>query len=400
VGGFNQAVVLDAVRRGKNGISRVELVQATGLSTQTVSNIVRKQLDLGLIAEGHKTVTGPGKPRTPLEIQPASRFAVGVHLDPSVMTFVVLDLAGTVVARSRGEMPAVADPDTTVARMALAIDELVRTAGVPRERLLGVGIASPGPIDEDRGIVVGPPLLIGWETVRLRESLRQATGLPVLLDKDAAAAAHAELWSSSRAEKENFVFIYLGTGIGAGLVVDGVVVRGPSNNVGEIGHFSTGGNGPECSCGRCDCVGAATMPAYLVEQAVAAKVLPGPVDGADPRQVSEAFFSLGALAQQGNEGAKAIIDLSAVRLARAVENIANLMDADRIVLGGPMWQPVSERYLAALGPALSRRSAVSAIHTIKVLGSALGADIGAVGAGCAILDHILAPKQTGLLLQA
>ncbi|MCZ2403165.1 ROK family transcriptional regulator [Paenarthrobacter sp. Z7-10] len=399
MGGFNQAVVLDAIRRAPHGISRVELVQATGLSTQTVSNIVRKQLDLGLLNEGHKTVTGPGKPRTPLTIEPRSRFAVGVHLDPSVMTFVVLDLAGDVVARCRHEMPAVADPDTTVARMAAAIDGLVRTAKVPRDRVLGVGIASPGPINEDRGIVVDAPLLIGWQAVRLRESLRGATGLPVLLDKDVMAAAHAELWSSSRGENENFAFIYLGTGIGAGLVINGQVMRGASNNVGEIGHFSTGEDGPLCACGRSSCIGVAAMPAHLVETAVAAGVLEGPASGADPELISAAWVKLGALALQGDAGALGIVDASARRLARVVEDIANLMDVERVIFGGPMWAPVSERYLAVLQPTLSQRSAVSAIHDLEVIGSALGEDIAAVGAGCAILDHILAPKQMGLLLQ-
>lgn len=400
VSGFNQAVVLDAVRRAHDGVSRVEIVQATGLSNQTVSNIVRRLLDQGLVKEGPKTVTGPGKPRTPLEINPCGRFAVGVHLDPSVMTFVILDLNGSVIARARNPMPSVAVPADTIRRMAAAIEDLISTAGVTRDRVLGVGIASPGPIDETSGIVVGPPLLVGWDTVPLREALREATALPVLLDKDVMAAAQAELWSSDAAKQENFALIYLGAGIGAGLVLNGEVLRGSSNNVGEIGHFSAGIDGPLCTCGRNGCVGVALMPAYLVNEALQAGVLDSPVDLVEPTEVSAAFVELSEQAAGGNAAAQGILDKAASRLARAVEDVANLLDLDRIIFGGPAWDPVSGRFLAAMVPALKRRSAVGAIHALAVVGSELGEDIAAIGAGCAILDHFLSPKSTGLLLEA
>lgn len=399
VSGFNQAVVLEAVRRSKGTISRVELVQSTGLSNQTVSNIVRKLLDIGLITEGQKTVSGLGKPRTPLAINPGGRYSIGVHLDPSVMTFVILDLNGSVIARSRDSMPAVAEPAVTIRRMAGAIDELIAAAGIPRDRVLGVGIASPGPIDMVNGIVVGPPLLIGWHTVPLRESLREATGLPVLLDKDVMAAAHAELWLDDTDGHKNFALIYLGAGIGAGLVVNGEVLRGSSNNVGELGHFSSGIDGPLCTCGRSECVGVALMPAYLVKEALRTKVIGGPVDTDEPAEIAIAFMELSRRAAAGNLTAREIIDLAATRLARAVEDVANLLDTDRIIFGGPAWPPLSERFLAVMVPALKRRSAVGAIHDIAAVGSVLGEDIAAIGAGCAILDHFLSPKSTALLLQ-
>lgn len=396
---FNQAVVLDAVRRAAEGVSRVEIVHSTGLSNQTVSNIVRRLLDLGLIKEGERTAGGLGKPRTPLKIDPAGRFAIGVHLDPSVMTFVILDLSGSVIARARKPMPSVAAPEDTIRRIAEVVDELIRTAGVARSRVLGVGIASPGPIDEAKGIVVGPPLLVGWDTVPLRESLREATGLPVLLDKDVMAAAHAELWSSDASHEENFALIYLGTGVGAGLVLNGEMLRGSSSNVGEIGHFSIGADGPLCSCGRSGCVGVALMPAYMVSEALRTNVIDRAVDIAEPAEVSAAFLELSRRASEGGTVAQGIIDTAAARLARAVEDIANLLDLDRIIFGGPAWPPVSERFLAVMIPALKRRSAVGAIHDIAVVGSALGEDIAAIGAGCAILDHFLSPKSTGLLLE-
>lgn len=399
VSAFNQAVVLDLIRRSEAGMSRVELIGATGLSTQTVSNIARRLLDLGLIVESGKVHVPQGKPRTTLTIDPKSRYAVGAHLDPSVLTFVLLDLAGTVVHRKHLPVEAVAGPEETVDKIAAAIEELISETDTPRERVLGVGIAAPGPIEFDQGAVVGPPMLTGWKRVELRESLGKATGYPVFLDKDSAAAAQAELWVRDNRSDENFAFVYLGSGVGAAVVMNGEVVRGSSNNVGEIGHFSTGDGGRACGCGRTGCLGVSVMPVQLVNDSVNQGIIQGPLDTADLRQVTDHFHKLASLADAGDEKAGALLHEAAGRLARAVEDIANLLDVDGIVFGGPSWPPIGDRYLEVLHAALANRLAMGMIHEVELLGSALGEDITAVGAACIVLDHALSPRSGGLMLE-
>ena len=145
VGGFNDTVVLDAIRRADQRLSRVELASATGLSGQAISNIIRRLLDAGLIREaGRLKGTGLGKPRTLLELEPTGQYAVGVHLDPAVVTVVVLDLTGQVVARRRSETPPADDPDALIAGFAAAIEELVVEAGASRDRVVEWG--SPRPV--------------------------------------------------------------------------------------------------------------------------------------------------------------------------------------------------------------------------------------------------------------
>ena len=96
MGDFNQSVILDAVRRSSEGLSRVELVELIGLSPQAVSNITRRLLSEELIVEAGKSGSGPGKPRTILRINPSGRYAVGVHLDPALMTVVLMETARVV----------------------------------------------------------------------------------------------------------------------------------------------------------------------------------------------------------------------------------------------------------------------------------------------------------------
>jgi hypothetical protein len=195
MGDFNESVVLDAIRRVPAGLSRVELIELTGLSAQTVSNICRRLLDTGLAREAGTSSTGSGKPRRLLQVNAEARYAVGVHLDPAVVTLVVLDLLGRVVARAQRPTPQAADPDHTLAEMGESINALVAESGVPPGAILGLGIAAPGPVDVAAGLVIAPPELVGWGRVPLRDQLGEATGLPVLLDKDVIAAAVAERWA-------------------------------------------------------------------------------------------------------------------------------------------------------------------------------------------------------------
>src|SRR6187200_2270164 len=130
MGDFNLTVILDAIRRSPAGLSRVELAQIVGLSPQTISNISRRLLDQDLIYEAGKEGTGPGKPRTMLRLNAAGMYAVGVHLDPAVTTFVVLDLVGAVVKHSRIKTPSGADPGAVIDTIAAEIKQLIADSGV------------------------------------------------------------------------------------------------------------------------------------------------------------------------------------------------------------------------------------------------------------------------------
>jgi predicted NBD/HSP70 family sugar kinase len=396
VGGFNDAVVLDAIRRSEQ-LSRVELAEVTGLSGQAISNIARRLLDAGLVREaGRQRGAGLGKPRTLLELEPTGQYAVGVHLDPAVVTVVLLDLAGEVVARRRVDTSYADDPDVLIDGIAATVEDVIALADAPRDRVVGVGIAAPGPIDVERGFVVDPPNLAAWHLVPIRDELRERTGLPVLLDKDVTAAASAEKWAGGGG---SFVFFYLGTGVGAGLVIGDEVVRGSSSNVGEIGHVIVDPDGPVCYCGRRGCVGEASRPRYLVEQAVQAGALAQGIDLDDRQAVDAAFARLCSLAEAGPGTAREIVAGLAVRIAKVVEDIANLLDLERVVFGGPHWEQFAPLFGDAVRTALDGRFLLRSVHPFEVAGTALGADVGAIGAASLVLDQTFSPNPS-LMMQS
>ncbi|WP_354187882.1 ROK family transcriptional regulator [Arthrobacter sp. UYCu712] len=399
MGDFNLTVILDAIRRSPGGLSRVELAQIVGLSPQTISNISRRLLDQSLIVEAGKEGTGPGKPRTMLRLNPAGMYAVGVHLDPAVLTFVVLDLVGAVVKHSRVKTPSGADPGAVIGTIAAEINQLVADSGVDRAKIAGLGVASPGPIDLEEGTVVDPPLLLGWHRVPLRDALAEATGLSTLVDKDVTSAAVAETWAGGPSGAGSFVFMYMGTGIGCGIVLNDEVVRGTSGNAGEIGHIMVDPDGPPCDCGIRGCVKSSCIPQVLVAQAEAAGILDGSRQDRSAPAIQDSFAELCAAAYAGNEKAAEIIDKSAVLVARAVSSVTNTLDVDRVVFGGPFWTSLSQAYLARIPGLVEESSATRKIHAIEVVGTGVGEDVAAIGAACLVLEHMLAPRSQRLLLE-
>jgi predicted NBD/HSP70 family sugar kinase len=390
---FNQAVILNAVRHAPDGLSRVELAELTGLSAQAVSNITRRLLDRELITEAGTLVpAGRGKPRTLLRLHRTGHFAIGVHIDPTVTTVALLDLLGDVVASVRTLPASAASPSALVTAITDAASGLVAATGVDAGRVLGMGIAAPGPFDPGTGVVLDPPLLPEWTRVGLRQLLHEATGYPVVLHKDAAAAALAELWRGSAVGLADFAFLYLGTGLGAGLVLGGELLGGSTNNAGEIGHLMVDADGPLCSCGRRGCVGPTCMPRRLVTAAADAGLLPRPAPGAGDREIDEQFTAMCGL-----PAARPILERSATRLARGAATISNLLDVRAVVFGGPIWDRISDVFLPILRDTLLTTEARQ-VHPVAALGSSLGPDVGAIGAGCLVLEHSFSTRPSTLLL--
>jgi predicted NBD/HSP70 family sugar kinase len=406
IGGFNRTVVLDAIRRSDGGLSRVELAGRTGLSAQTVSNVTRYLLDAGMIAESGTVVSGRGKPRTMLRLLPRSRYAVGVHVDPALVTYVLLDLAGGVVARTTTSTPTADDPDAVVRAMAEAVDTLVEGAEVDPAAVLGVGIASPGPIDLARGIVVDPPFLPRWRDVPLREALAAATGLPVLLEKDVTAAAIGELFLAGEHAPRNFAFVYYGTGFGVGLVIDHEPVRGVGANAGDAGHILVD-QGPLAGTpeGRADRgeVGATVAPDRLVRIGATrgltlTGVDPTAIERVDVAAVDRAWDDLGTLVAAGDPVATELAGSAGSVMGRAVVTIVNLLDLDRVVFGGPFWSRIAPAALPAASAAVVDSPILVPKHPVSVLGSDMGTDVAAIGAACLVLDATLSPKASALLI--
>lgn len=395
VGDYNQLLVLDLVRRSQN-ISRVELSELTGLSTQTVSNICGRLVAAGLIEPAGRVEADTGARRTMFRVVPQGQYSVGLHIDPARMTLVLLNLAGEVEERASIETPTTRGPDDVLQAIVDAFADLVGRQEIGLGRVSGLGVSAPGPIMADSGALVGPPNLRGWGVVRLRDELESRVGLPVVLEKDTIAAATGEHWAGG-GTLSNFAFIYLGTGIGAGIVLGGEVMRGASDNLGEIGHLSGDPDGARCYCGGRGCIAITSAPCHLVSAAVDAGTIPA-VDLDDPLAVETALGRLCALADGGEESATAIVERSARALGRIAGKLANVLDLDAVVLGGPNWSALSRTYMRIMPSIAASLLTVRDVHTVEVRGTTLGEDAGAIGAASLVMSSMASARTDHLTL--
>ncbi|MFC4499579.1 MULTISPECIES: ROK family transcriptional regulator [Streptomyces] len=393
VGGYNQAVVLDAIRT-RGTVSRVELAALTGLTNQTVSNVVRKLLDAGLVTEtGHAPSSG-GKRRTLLSPRPDGAYAVGVHLDPDSAVIVLVDLAGKVIVSRRLRLTAPDVPADVVDRVARAVQRLIGRSAVDPARLLGLGIAAPGPIDGASGCVVEPPNLPGWDRVPLVEMFAKATGLPVALDNDATAAAIGERWIGGESRAGSFLFIYLGTGIGAGIVLNNTVLHGDSGNAGEFGHMPVEPGDRVCHCGSTDCLGPYCSPAAILDDLLRrhGRTAADRIGLAGtPDSLHDDWRALRRAARTGDQDARDVVRRAARRIAQATRGAASLLDVSRVVLGGEALRGIEPILLEEIDSAVNRTSVARSIRRVAIERSVIGDTVGAIGAASLVLHGNYAP---------
>lgn len=392
VGTYNQTLVLDLIRRSAAGVSRSELAERTGLSAQTLSNVARKLVDEGMVVEGAPIVAGKGKPRTPLQLNPQARYAVGIHLDPAVDTFVLVDMRGTVIAHTEHAPRQSDEPEALLATLARHANALLDDAGVHRDRVLGIGVAAPGPIDVARGALLEPPLLPAWHDVALRDDLCRATGLPVMVEKDVVAAMVGELWVDADQRLSEAMFFYYGAGVGVGLAVDATPVRGRTGNAGDVAHIVVEADGPPCHCGQRGCLGVAVAPERLISEGIGADV------AAAPAQMRAMLGDLARRAVDGDASASRVFERAAESLARAMVIINNLMDADVVVIGGALWSRIADAVEPHLVRALAASTEITTTRAITLIGTQLSTDVAAMGAACLVLDGAFTARPAGLMI--
>jgi predicted NBD/HSP70 family sugar kinase len=232
--------------------------------------------------------------------------------------------------------------------------------------------------------------------VRLRADLHRATGLHVLVDKDVTAAAAAERWAQ-HGGRHHFVFCYLGSGVGAGIVMDDVVLRGASNNIGEIGNILVASDGEDLGVCRPGSLAAGCVPRALVVRAQRRGLTTSDVLPDDYVGVDEVFTELCERAYAGEAACLQLLDEAAAALAEGAAVLVNALDVDRVVFGGPIWSRISSRMLAVL-PELIQPQLVAARSPLIVEGSAVGEHVAAQGAAALVLDHYLSPRPSALLM--
>ena len=303
-------------------ISRAQLADRTGLSAQAMGAIVKSLLEMSLIEERPMARReGPGAPATGIQLRPDGAFAFGFGLERDSLSGVLVDLSGAQLWQYKRPVEPGEPPTDTLESMATAVRSVLRSPRFrhARGRTRGLGVAAPGPINLAEGTIVGPPDFPGWEKVAIVSWLETGTGLPVLVDNAASAAALGVEWQMLPSHG-SFLYCYWGLGIGGGLVIGREAYRGSTGNVAELGHVVVNENGRPCACGGRGCLEAESSAAALLR---------------DARQFGQ-FSSIEAVAAAAEHmpSVKQLLEKAAHQMAAALISAINLTDVPEVVIGG------------------------------------------------------------------
>jgi predicted NBD/HSP70 family sugar kinase len=378
--GTSKGLVLDLIRT-QGPISRTDLAAETGLTAATMSNVVRQLLAEGLIHETGLGRPNGGRPVVLLEVDTSARYAVGVQLGGESITYVVVNLRGAV---------GVSDPTAMIAVLVEQIHLVLRGLGIEEQLVVGIGVVAPGPIDVARGTVIGPSHIDAWKQVPLRDLIAEATGLPVVFDNDATAAALGDFWAGATEGARAHATVYMGLGVGAGVLIDGTVFRGASSNSAELGHIVI----------ATDAAGRRLIAEDIADpSAVVRTAHTHPDEAARLGLTGDEFAQFTTIAKasaRGDAFATGLLEESARHLATAVTSLANLFDLDSITLAGPGFATAGAIYLRVIDRQVNAEFFARSQHGIRVRLSPQMQDAAAVGAAALVLQSELAPRTMGI----
>ncbi|MGF7151827.1 putative NBD/HSP70 family sugar kinase [Sphingomonas zeicaulis] len=233
-GDYNQRVVLQAIR-GRTFTTRTELAALTGLTGPTIANITRRLEEDGLIRKAGKIQLGRGQPALRIAIDPDGAFAIGLNIDRDHLSLACLDLAGSVRASVTQEI-LYPSPKAVRAFVKEGLAEMSASASIPRDRVIGVGLAMPDRMAE-RALRGRPDDFSLWTDIDPAVLLADLLPWPIHRDNDAAAAALCELHFGAGRQSASFFYLLISIGLGGGLVLDGSFYRGATGRSGELGYI-------------------------------------------------------------------------------------------------------------------------------------------------------------------
>ncbi|MFF0561126.1 ROK family protein [Streptomyces sp. NPDC020472] len=364
--------VVRAVRMA-GSLTQAEIARTTGLSAATVSNIVRELKDGGTV-EVTPTSAGGRRARS-VSLSGDAGIVIGVDFGHTHLRVAVGNLAHQVLAEEAEPLDVDGSSAEGFDRAEQLVKRLIRATGIGPDKVIGVGLGVPGPIDVSSGTLGSTSILPGWSGINPADELSGRLGVPVHVDNDANLGALGELvWGSGRGVKD-LAYIKVASGVGAGLVIDGRVYRGPGGTAGEIGHITLDESGPVCRCGNRGCLETFTAARY---------VLPLLQPSHGPDLTMERVVQL---AREGDPGCRRVVADVGRHIGSGVANLCNLLNPSRVVLGGDLAE-AGELVLAPIRDSVSRYAIPSAARQLSLVQGALGGRAEVLGALALVLSEM------------
>lgn len=382
----NRCAVLRALlNRGPT--SRSQLTRLTGLQPTTVSSLVSELLEQQIILEvGSTAPAGLGRPTIDLDFAPGGVYAIGVNIGVEWIAVGLVSARGQVHAVAEAPRPAELNPAETLSRVIDAVRGLLAQAKAPLERIVGIGVGMPGLVDPRDGRAVDV-VDIGWHDVPILPPFRSAFELPVIVANNVQAMALAESWFGAGRESDNLALLFVGSIVGAGLVIDGRLLRGASFGAGQIGHSRISQQTQErCACGHVNCLETLVSEQALLRDAARAGLSLRPPRAMAHSPVPAMVDALIAAGQAGDSAAEGVLARAGEHLGSAAAHLINVFNPTQIVLAGRLAR-AGELILGPMRQTAADMALPSLVQTTRFVPSALGVNGRIVGpASLALVD--------------
>lgn len=299
-------------------------------------------------------------------------WVVGVDLGATKIAAGLVNPHNQIVKKIYARANVAEGPAMVVERIAACVEQL--QANLPaNSQLAAIGVCCPGPLDHASGIVLDPPNMTGWVNVPLQKMLEARLNLPAPIEHDAKAAALGEFHFGAGKDVNDMIFVVVGTGVGAAIIINGELYRGANNSAGEIGHITVDMNGPACSCGSNGCLEVYTAGPDLVDRY---RDLIKDTDIQLSPQVDGKIIA--QLAAQGQPQAIKVFEQAGQALGIGIAAMAHMFDISTYVIGGSVAQ-AGNLLLEPTRRAVRYRAFGSIGSRVTVIASPLGDDAAILG---------------------
>ncbi|MET4590943.1 ROK family protein [Arthrobacter sp. 754] len=367
--------------------TRAELAMTTGLARSTVAARIDALLLSGLVGPAGEANSSGGRPPSRFAFNPAARTVLAVDVGATHVIVAVTDLSGRVLAEQRLVQDVAAGPEAVLDRVVSEGLAVLAKAGRTAGHLAGVGIGLPGPVEHNTGRPVKPPIMPGWDGFDVVRYVQRSLPVPVLVDNDVNIMALGERTAHWPAH-ENFLFIKVATGIGAGIISSGELQRGANGTAGDLGHVRVPrGDDVLCRCGNYGC-----LEALASGPAVAAEL---ERQGVPARKGSDVLRLVG----EGNLQAVQALRQAGRDLGDVLATVVNLLNPSVIVIGGSLGQ-AGEHLMAGAREVVYRRSLPLATTHLRIALSMAGDQAAIIGASQMVTQYVLSPAAIEATLQA
>jgi predicted NBD/HSP70 family sugar kinase len=377
--------VLRLIREGR-ALTRTDVMDVTGLSRSTVMQRLGVLLSAELLLE--QPEAGPssgGRRPAALTFNPRMGVVLAADLGAQHGRLAVCDLGGVALAEVEEPIRIADGPDVVLGWLERTFDALLAQAGHGAGDVLGTAVGVPGPVEVATGRPVNPPIMPGWDGYPVADRLAERFGAPALLERDVNAMAlgeHRRHWP----ELSHMVFVKVATGIGAGIICDGALLRGNHGRAGDIGHIrAIEPSDVMCTCGNRGCVAVLATGSAVVRQLGEAGI-----EAASTTDVVE-------LVKAGDAVAMHHVRESGRVLGAALAAVVSVVAPSVIVVGGEM-ADASEPLIAGIREGVYKQASALATRELRIRTSLLGHRAGVVGVTTLALEHVLEPTNVDALL--